>query len=45
MRWAVEQRLRFIESRLALIGKVNRSDIKGRFRISLAQASKDISDY
>lgn len=45
MRWGVEQRLEFIEFRLFWEGAINRSDLIDQFRISVPQASKDLSLY
>lgn len=45
VRWSVDKRLKFIEFRLFWEGKVNRSDLKKFFRISIPQASADISRY
>lgn len=43
--WGVEQRLEFIEFRLFWEDGVNRSDITGRFGVSVPQASQDLSRY
>lgn len=43
--WGVQQRLEFIEFRLYWEGGVNRSDITGRFGVSVPQASQDLSRY
>jgi hypothetical protein len=45
LRWGIEQRLAFIESRLFWDGSVNRADLMGAFDISVPQASKDLSLY
>lgn len=45
LRWSVEQRLAFIESRLFWEGGVNRADLVGAFDVSVPQASKDLSLY
>lgn len=45
MRHGVEERLAFIEFRLFWEGRINRSDLIHRFRISTPQASKDLSLY
>jgi hypothetical protein len=45
MRWAIDMRLRYIESLLISRGKFNRGDIVDRFGVSLAQASVDIGKY
>lgn len=45
MRYAIEQRLRFIDFLLAQYGHVNRSALIEYFGISVPQASKDIDDY
>jgi hypothetical protein len=45
MNWAQEQRLRFIEERLAANSPVNRSDLMDKFRISVPQATADINAY
>lgn len=45
LRWGVEQRLAFIESRLFWEGGVNRADLVGTFDVSVPQASKDLSLY
>jgi hypothetical protein len=45
LRWGVEQRLAFIESRLFWDGGVNRSDIVAAFDVSVPQASKDLALY
>ncbi len=45
MRWAEEQRLKFISGRLAAQGFINRSHITGKFGISIPQASMDLRKY
>jgi predicted DNA-binding transcriptional regulator YafY len=45
LRWGVERRLEFIESRLFWEGGVNRSDIVEEFGVSVPQASIDLSLY
>jgi len=45
MRRGIEQRLEFIDFRLFWEGRINRSDIMERFKISTPQASKDLSLY
>ena len=45
LRWSVEQRLVFIDERLFWLGEVNRTDLMGRFGVSLGQASTDIARY
>ncbi|MGI6246576.1 MAG: WYL domain-containing protein [Pseudochelatococcus sp.] len=45
LRWGIEQRLEFIEFRLFWEGGVNRADIIDRFRVSVPQASKDLTHY
>jgi predicted DNA-binding transcriptional regulator YafY len=45
MRRGVIERLEFIEFRLFWEGRINRSDIIDRFKISTPQASKDLSLY
>lgn len=44
-RWSQEQRLEFIDFRLAWEGKINRSDLTGFFGISVPQASLDLARY
>lgn len=43
--WSQERRLKFIDFRLRWDGKINRTDLKEFFRISLPQASADLSRY
>ncbi len=45
LRWGVRHRLEFIEFRLYWGGTVNRSDLMGRFGISINQASGDLTRY
>lgn len=45
IRRGVERRLEFIEYRLYWEGQVNRSDIMEKFRVSLPQASNDLTQY
>jgi predicted DNA-binding transcriptional regulator YafY len=45
LRWSVERRLAFIDERLFWLGEVNRTDLMGRFGVSLGQASTDIARY
>ena len=44
-RWAVEQRLEFVEFRLFWEGHVNRSDVMAQFGLSVNQASADLNRY
>lgn len=44
-RWFIEQRLRFIESRLFWAGTINRRDLVEHFGINQALASQDLSEY
>lgn len=44
-RWFIEQRLRFIESRLFWIGFINRRDLVEHFQITPAIASSDLAEY
>ena len=45
MKYAVEQRIRFIDFLLHQYGNVNRSALVDWFGISVPQATKDIKDY
>jgi predicted DNA-binding transcriptional regulator YafY len=45
VRRGIKQRLEFIDFRLFWEGRINRSDIMERFKISTPQASKDLSLY
>lgn len=45
LRWAVEQKLEFIEFRLFWDGHVNRSDVIATFGVSVNQASTDLNRY
>jgi hypothetical protein len=44
-KWAIKQRLMFIEARLHWAGRVNRADLIDQFSIQMAQASKDLTLY
>lgn len=44
-RWFIEQRLRFIESRLFWVGFINRRDLMDHFHITAAIASSDLAEY
>lgn len=44
-KWAITQRLTFIEARLYWAGRVNRADLIDQFGIQVAQASKDLTLY
>jgi hypothetical protein len=44
-KWAIKQRLMFIEARLYWAGRVNRADLIDQFGIQMAQASKDLTLY
>jgi hypothetical protein len=44
-KWAVRERLTFIEARLYWAGRVNRADLIEQFGIQMAQASKDLTLY
>jgi hypothetical protein len=44
-KWAVRERLTFIEARLYWAGHVNRADLIEQFGIKIAQASKDLTLY
>jgi hypothetical protein len=44
-KWAIKQRLMFIEARLYWAGRVNRTDLIDQFGIQMAQASKDLTLY
>lgn len=43
--WFIDQRLRFIESRLFWTGTINRSDLVEHFQIHKAIASGDLAEY
>lgn len=45
MKYAIEQRLRFIDFIVHHYGRINRSIIMDYFGISMPQASRDIQDY
>ncbi len=45
LRWGVEQRLEFIESRVFWDGGINRSEITEHFGVSVPQASNDLARY
>jgi hypothetical protein len=45
VRWSQERRLQFIDFRLQWEGRINRRDITEFFKISVPQASADISRY
>lgn len=45
LRYAIEQRLRFIDFLLAEYGHINRSALMDYFGISAPQATNDINDY
>ena len=45
MKYAIEQRLRFIDFLLYSYGYVNRSMIIDYFAVSMPQASRDIGEY
>lgn len=45
MRWPEEQRMKFITSRLAARGFINRSHITAKFGVSIPQASLDLRKY
>jgi hypothetical protein len=45
VRWSVGRRLEFIDFRLFWDGRVNRSDLVSKFRISVPQASLDLGRY
>jgi hypothetical protein len=44
-KWAVRERLMFIEARLYWAGRANRADLIEQFGIQMAQASKDLTLY
>jgi hypothetical protein len=44
-KWAMRERLMFIEARLYWAGRVNRADLIDKFGIQMAQASKDLTLY
>lgn len=45
VKWSQERRLQFIDFRLQWEGRINRRDVTGFFKISVPQASADISRY
>lgn len=45
LKWGIEQRLEFIEFRVFWEDGVNRADIIDRFKVSVPQASKDLTQY
>lgn len=45
MKYAIEQRLRFIDFLLHQYGEINRSAIMDYFGVSLPQAACDIAEY
>ncbi len=45
IRWAIQKRLTFLETRLYWEGQINRGDLVRRFKISVPQASADIAQY
>lgn len=45
MRWAEEQRMKFIGGRLAVQGFINRSHVTSKFGVSVPQASMDLRKY
>jgi hypothetical protein len=45
IRWGIERRMEFIESRLFWEGRINRSAITNQFGISVPQASNDLRRY
>lgn len=45
MRYAVEQRMRFIDFLVYQYGYINRSALIDYFDVSMPQASRDINDY
>jgi hypothetical protein len=44
-RWGQARRLEFIDSRLCWLGRINRKEITEFFKISVPQASLDLSEY
>ena len=44
-KWAMRERLTFIEARLYWAGRINRADLIEQFGIQMAQASKDLTLY
>lgn len=45
IKWAVEQRLKFIEIFLGKKGRINREDITKKFRVSEKTAQNDLAAY
>lgn len=45
IRWGLARRFEFIEWRAYWVGRVNRSDLEERFRVSTPQASVDLRSY
>ncbi|MBU0483696.1 MAG: WYL domain-containing protein [Proteobacteria bacterium] len=45
MRWNIEKRIEFIETRLFWEGKISRKDLTEFFGISIPQATKDLKEY
>jgi hypothetical protein len=45
LRWGVTRRMEFLEQRLFWEGRVNRADLIKEFRVSVPQASADLSQY
>jgi hypothetical protein len=45
LRWSIAQRLEFIEFRLVWEGRINRSDIRQRFGVTVQQATSDLQLY
>jgi len=45
LRWSVEARLRFLEARLFWEGRINRSDLREAFGVSVPQAAADFKRY
>ena len=45
LRWGVTRRMEFLEQRLFWEGRVNRADLVREFRVSVPQASADLSQY
>ncbi|MGZ8284061.1 MAG: WYL domain-containing protein [Allosphingosinicella sp.] len=45
LRWSIAQRLEFIEARLVWEGRINRSDIRQRFGVTVQQATADLQLY
>lgn len=45
LRWGVGRRMEFLEQRLFWTGRANRADLIHEFRVSVPQASADLSQY